>query len=435
MTRSLALSFYLLWSGLNGPRFAERKLRERLAEGKEDPARIDERRGIAGRPRPDGPLIWFHAASVGESVALLELVRQLLDDHDTLSVLVTTGTVTSASIMADRLPDGALHQFLPLDARPFVRRFLDHWRPDIAVWTESELWPALICETKARGIPMVLLNARMSKASHDRWRFLRGMARSLLSRFDRALVQDGLTEIYLRRLGLPIDRMEVTGTLKEGAAALPVRTSELETMRAEIGGRPVWVAASTHPGEEERVLEAHRIVLRTNPRLLLILVPRHPDRGDEIASLLEADNWAFTRRSAGEGPEAEAPVYLADTMGELGLWYRLAPVSFVGGSWEPIGGHNPFEPAALGSAILHGPYVTNFVDIYQRLTEARAARLVSAPQTLAEAVDDLLSPDRAAAMAHAAWEVVSAGADVTERAKNVILDMLDAAEAGRGVQD
>lgn len=434
MTRSLALGLYLAWSARGGRGFAERKLRERLAEGKEDATRIDERRGIAGRPRPDGPLIWFHAASVGESVALLELIRQLRDERADLSILVTTGTVTSAAVMADRLPEGAFHQFLPLDARPFVRSFLDHWRPDVAVWTESELWPTLICETRARGIPMVLLNARMSKASHDRWRFLRGMARSLLQRFDRALVQDSLTEIYLRRLGLPVDRMEVTGTLKEGAAALPVKASELAAMRAEIGGRPVWVAASTHPGEEAKVLEAHRIALRTNPRLLLILVPRHPNRGDEVAELLEAGGWTFTRRSTGEGPEAEAPVYLADTMGELGLWYRLAPVSFVGGSWEPIGGHNPFEPAALGSAILHGPYVTNFVDIYQRLTEARAARLVSAPQSLAEAVDDLLSPDRAAAMAHAAWEVVSAGADVTERAKTVLFDMLDEVEARKGAK-
>lgn len=429
MTRSIALGLYLAWSGRRGAGFAERKLRERLAKDKEDPARLDERRGIAGQPRPDGPLIWFHAASVGESLALLELIRQLLDERGDLTILVTTGTVTSARIMADRLPPRALHQYVPLDARAFVARFLDHWRPDVAVWTESELWPALICETHDRGIPMLLLNARMSKASHDRWRFLPGMARSLLARFDRALVQDDLTEIYLRRLGMSPQRMEVTGTLKESAAALPVKASELETMRVEIGGRPVWVAASTHRGEEEKVLEAHKIALKTNPRLLLILTPRHPERGDEIAALLEAGGWAFTRRSIGEGPEAEAPVYLADTMGELGLWYRLAPVSFVGGSWTPIGGHNPFEPAALGSAILHGPYVTNFIDIYQRLTEARAARLVSSPQSLAEAVDDLLSPDRAATMAHAAWEVVSAGADVTERAKAVLLDTLDAAKA------
>ncbi|NKX45623.1 3-deoxy-D-manno-octulosonic acid transferase [Roseicyclus persicicus] len=429
MSRSLTLGLYLAWSAGRGRRFAERKLAERVAEGKEDPARLDERRGIAARPRPEGKLIWFHAASVGESLALLELIRQLLAERRDLTILVTTGTVTSAGVMAERLPPRALHQYVPLDARAFVRSFLDHWRPDIAVWTESELWPSLICETHSRGIPMLLLNARMSKASHDRWRFLRGMVRSLLNRFERALVQDDLTEIYLRRLGLPSDRMEVTGTLKEGAAALPVNNAELESMRAEIGGRPVWVAASTHPGEEEKVLEAHRLAMKTNPRLLLILVPRHPNRGDEIAALLDAGGWAFTRRSIGEGPEAEAPVYLADTMGELGLWYRLAPVSFVGGSWEPIGGHNPFEPAALGSAILHGPYVTNFVDIYQRLTESRAARLVSAPQRLAEAVDELLSPDRAAAMAHAAWEVVSAGADVTERAKTVLLARLDAAGA------
>jgi len=431
MERSLALGLYLAWSRRGGRRFAESKLHERAAAGKEDSARLDERRGIAGQPRPDGPLIWFHAASVGESVALLELIRHMRADRPEITILVTTGTVTSAAVMADRLPEGALHQYVPLDAAAFVTRFLDHWRPDVAIWTESELWPALICETSARGIPMLLLNARMSKASHDRWRFLRGMAKSLLSRFQLAMVQDDLTAIYLRRLGMDPDRMEVTGTLKEGAAALPVNTRILDAMRAEIGNRPVWVAASTHPGEETKVLEAHRIALRTNPRLLLILVPRHPDRGDAIAQMLDHGGWAFSRRSTGEGPEPELPVYLADTMGELGLWYRLAPVSFVGGSWEPIGGHNPFEPAALGSAILHGPYVTNFVDIYQRLTEARAARLVASPQALAEAVDDLLSPDRAAAMAHAAWEVVSSGADVTERAKAVLFETVDAAEVGR----
>jgi 3-deoxy-D-manno-octulosonic-acid transferase len=427
MERSLALALYRAWSGRSARSFAEGKLIQRAAAGKEDPARLDERRGNAGLPRPAGPLIWFHAASVGESLALLELIRLLLEERPDLSILVTTGTVTSAAVMGDRLPTGALHQYVPLDARAFVHRFLDHWRPDVAVWTESELWPALICETHDRGIPMLLLNARMSKASHDRWRYLRGMARSLLSRFRMAMVQDDLSAIYLRRLGMPMDRMMVTGTLKEGAAALPVDTRLLDVMRAVIGNRPVWVAASTHPGEERKVLAAHRIAMRTNPRLLLILVPRHPARGDEIATLLADDGWAFTRRSAEEIPEAEAPVYLADTMGELGLWYRLASVSFVGGSWEPIGGHNPFEPAALGSAILHGPYVSNFVDIYQRLTDARAARLVGSPQALAEAVDELLSPDRAAIMAHAAWEVVSAGADVTDKAKAILLETLDEA--------
>jgi len=428
MSRSLALAAYLGWSR-RAARFAERKLQERLAEGKEDAARLDERRGIASRPRPEGPLVWFHAASVGESLALLEVIRLLLAERDDLHILVTTGTVTSASVMAERLPARAFHQFVPMDAHAFVARFLDHWHPDVAIWTESELWPCLVAETHARGQPMLMLNARMSKASHDKWRFLRGMVRSLLLRFDRALVQDDLTEIYLRRLGMPQERMEVTGTLKEGAAALPVDDAELSAMRSDLAGRPVWLAAATHPGEEEKVLAAHKAALKANPRLLLILVPRHPDRGDAIAELLQTEGWAFNRRTAGETPEAEAQVYLADTMGELGLWYRLAPISFVAGSLEPIGGHNPFEPAALGSAILHGPYVTNFVDIYQRLTEARAARLVSSPESLAAAVDELQSPDLCAAMAHAAWEVASSGADVTDRAVEVVLDALDDAES------
>jgi 3-deoxy-D-manno-octulosonic-acid transferase len=431
MGRSIFLAAYLAWSGRGATGFAERKLQDRLAAGKENGERLDERRGIARRPRPDGPLIWFHAASVGESLALLELIRKLLEERPDLHVLVTTGTVTSAEVMGDRLPDRAIHQFVPLDARRFVARFLDHWQPDLAIWTESELWPTLITETHGRGIPMLLVNARMSKASHDRWRFLRGMVKSLLQRFDFALVQDDLTEIYLRRLGMSPDRMQVTGTLKEGAAALPANEAELSALRADLAGRPVWLAASTHPGEETKVLEAHRAALKGNPRLLLVLVPRHPERGDALAEQLQSDGWLFNRRGADELPDPEAQVYLADTVGELGLWYRLAPISFVGGSLEPIGGHNPFEPAALGSAILHGPYVTNFVDIYQRLTEARAARLVSSPASMAEAVNDLLSPDRCAAMAHAAWEVVSSGADVTDRTLDMVLGKLDAAQQGK----
>lgn len=429
MTKSLALGLYLAWSR-RAARFAERKLNERLEQGKEDATRLDERRGIASVARPDGPLIWFHAASVGESLALLELIRRLLDEQDDLHVLMTTGTVTSATVMADRLPERAIHQYVPLDAHSFVTRFLDHWHPDLAIWTESELWPCLVSETHARGQPMLMLNARMSKASHDKWRFLRGMARSLLQRFDHAMVQDDLTEIYLRRLGMPQDRMEVTGTLKEGAAALPVNEADLTALRSALGGRPVWLAAATHSGEEQIVLDAHKAARRSNPRLLLVLVPRHPDRGDALAETLQADGWLFCRRTAGEVPETETQVYLADTMGELGLWYRLSPISFVGGSLEPIGGHNPFEPAALGSAILHGPYVTNFVDIYQRLTQARAARLVASATSLAEAVDDLLSPDRCATMAQAAWDVASAGADVTDRAVEVVMDALDRAPGG-----
>ncbi|MEJ6395788.1 3-deoxy-D-manno-octulosonic acid transferase [Gymnodinialimonas sp. 2305UL16-5] len=422
------MNLYLAWSARGARAFAERKLRERLEAGKEDPDRINERRGIASVARPDGPLIWFHAASVGESVAILELIRRLLEERDDLNVLVTTGTVTSAAVMAERLEPRAIHQFIPLDAQPFILQFLDHWQPDVAVWTESELWPTLVVETHARNIPMLLLNARMSKASHDKWRFARGMAQALLSRFDQAMVQDTLTMTYLRRLGMPAERMKVMGTLKEGSATLPCDENERSALAADLAGRPVWLAASTHEGEDRMALEAHRIAMRSSPRLLLILVPRHPQRADELATMMQADGWRFTRRTADELPEPETQVYLADTVGEMGLWYRLAPISFVGGSMVPVGGHNPFEPAGLGSAILHGPYVSNFVDIYQRLTEAGAARLVSAPDRLANEVADLLNPDTAASMAAAAWGVISDGAAVTDKAVTLLMETLDEAE-------
>ena len=429
--RSALLGLYMAWSGRGARTYAERKLRERVLAGKEDPDRLDERRGRASRPRPDGPLVWFHAASVGESISLLELIRRLLDEDPNLHILVTTGTATSARVMAERLPDRALHNFVPLDARAFVTTFLDHWRPDIAIWTESELWPALVVETHARGIPMLMLNARMSKASFDKWQWARGMVRALLTRFETAFVQDDMTLGYLRRLGMPQTRMEVLGTLKEGAAALPCDEDDRANFAKALGGRPVWLAASTHDGEERMVLDAHRIARRSSPRLMLILVPRHPHRGDELAAQLQSENWRFTRRAAGEMPDDETHVYLADTMGELGLWYRLAPISFVGGSMVPIGGHNPFEPAGLGSAILHGPYVSNFSDIYQRLAKGNAARLVSAPNKLAEEVAKLLSPEEAAGMAAAAWEVISTGAEVTDRAVELILDRLDGIYCGR----
>lgn len=435
MAWSPLLDLYLAWSARGARAFAERKLRERVEAGKEDPARLNERRGVAGLPRPGGPLVWFHAASVGESLAVLELIRRLLDEREDLHVLITTGTVTSAAVMADRLPERAIHQFAPLDAKPFVAGFLDHWTPDVAIWTESELWPTLVVETDARRIPMLLVNARMSKASHDKWRYARGVIRNMLSRFREALVQDHATMGYLRRLGLPGDRMRVLGTLKEGAAALPCNETERAALAADFAGRPVWLAASTHPGEEKLVLQAHRLARRSSPRLLLLLVPRHPDRGDEIAAMLQADGWRFTRRAAGEDPDEEAAVYLADTMGELGLWYRLAPISFVGGSLTSVGGHNPFEPAALGSAILHGPYVANFADIYRRLADAGAARLVSSPEKLAGQVTQLLSPEQAATMASGAWQVISDGADVTDRALALILDTLDSAEAGAPASD
>lgn len=428
---SLLLALYLLFSQ-RAEGFCERLLAKRLASGKEDPARLDERRGIASVARPEGALIWFHAASVGEALSILELLRRLEENRPDLRFLVTTGTVTSAAVMGRRLPERVIHQFVPMDARAYVRRFLDHWRPDLAVWTESELWPALMIETHARAIPMVLLNARMSRKSADRWRWLGGAARVLLGLFDHAQVQDRDTAFRLRRLGMEDTKITITGTLKEGAAALPHDEDERAQFVRLLDNRPTWLAASTHAGEEEMVLDAHRIALRSNPRLLLILVPRHPDRGDEIETALQSGGWVYARRSTQGRPDRDCQVYLADTLGELGLWYRISALSFVGGSLVPIGGHNPFEPAALGSAIIHGPHVENFADIYARLGQAGAAWVVSGADDLARAVDALTEPDRAALMANAAWDVASAGAEVTDRAVDLLLDQLDRAPQARG---
>jgi 3-deoxy-D-manno-octulosonic-acid transferase len=422
---SPGLALYLALSERWAP-LVERYLAKRLARGKEDPERPGERRGIAGRPRPDGPLIWFHAASVGESLSTLELIRRVGERRPDINVMVTTGTRTSAALMGVRMSKNAFHQYVPVDVRPYIRKFLDHWKPDMAVWTESELWPALVHETSRTGIPMMLLNARMSYASHDRWRWFPGMARSVLGAFDHALAQDEDSARHLRLLGYPRDRIEVTGFLKEGAQVLPHDESERARIAACIGTRPTWFAASTHAGEDEIVLAAHKLALRRTHRLMLILAPRHPERFDDVAALIESQGLRMARRSKGEYPDQDTDVYLADSMGEMGLWYRLAPVSVVCGSLcDRIGGHNPFEPAALGSAILHGPYMFNFSDIYARLAEAKAAIEVATAEELARNVQELLAPDRAAELAKAAWEVSSRGAEVTERAVTTLLEIFD----------
>lgn len=430
MFPSLGLAAYLAFSE-RASGLAGRKLARRSAEGKEDAARLPERRGEAGQPRPEGVLVWFHAASVGESLSILELVRRLGDARGDLHFLITTGTVTSASLVAGRMPENGRHQYVPLDVGPWVRRFLDHWRPDLAVWTESELWPRLIVETHRRRIPMLLINARISRNSHENWRWFPAFARALLRRFSYVLAQDEVTARNLRRLGLPRARIEVTGTLKEGSAALPCDEADRAAFARMLGGRPVWLAASTHPGEEDLVARAHRTAARAAQRLLLIIAPRHPERGPEIAERLRAEGWRVAVRSQDEPLESDTEIYLADTLGEMGLWYRIAPVSFLGGSLVEIGGHNPFEPAALGSAIIHGPHVHKVADIYARLAEAGATLEVKSAKALAEAVGRVLSPDKAAAMAHAAWEVSSSGAEVTDRALDLLLSHLPDTEGAR----
>jgi 3-deoxy-D-manno-octulosonic-acid transferase len=355
-------------------------LKARTRRGKEDASRLGERRGFASRERPDGTLIWIHGASVGESLAVLPLVSKLLERPDR-HVLVTTGTVTSARLMTERLPQRAFHQYVPIDTRSAVRRFLAHWRPNLALFVESEFWPNLILETRALSIPMALVNARFTQKSYEGWRRAPNLARRIVSSFDATLAQDG--PIVNRLIAFGAKRVQIAGSLKADAPPLPVDQAALDSFRDSAGTRRIFLAASTHPGEDAFVLEAARNLRLTYPDLLTVIVPRHPQRGAEIEALAVARGFTTARRSAGALPSSTTQVYVADTLGELGLFYRAAPFAFLGGSLVSHGGQNPLEPSRLGIPIIAGPHTGNFEEIFRVLLEAQGEGRVESESELA----------------------------------------------------
>jgi 3-deoxy-D-manno-octulosonic-acid transferase len=359
-------------------------LRRRAARGKEVPARLPERLGIATLARPEGPLFWFHAASVGETNAVLPLMHELKARYPSLNILLTTVTVTSSKIAAERLPKGAIHQFMPLDSPRFCRRFVEHWRPDLGLFTESEIWPNLIVEASDRKVPLVLVNARMSQQSCKRWASLASLSKPVFSRFDLVLTQNWRFAKRLTGLGAP--KATITGNLKYDAPPPPVDARAAEELRRAIGARPVFLAASTHPGEDEAVASVQELLQATIPSLLTVIVPRHPNRGEAIAALLGERHLSAARRSAGEPITDDTQVYLADTIGELGLFYNLAPLSFIGGSLVVHGGQNPIEAIKLGSGILSGPHTFNFAETYSVLQRYEGCKLVAGPDDLAAAL-------------------------------------------------
>lgn len=387
--RSLALGAYRAATGLAEP-LAPVLLRRRARGGKEDPARIAERLGRPTAPRPAGPLAWLHAVSVGEAVSILPLARALRDRRPDLGVLVTSGTRTSAELLARRLPDGCRHQYAPVDGPRAVAGFLAHWRPDLGVFVESELWPNLILQARAAGVRLALLSARMTEASASGWSRLPAAAAELLGAFDLIMVQDQATCARLERLGAaPAGQLN----LKLVAEPLPFDAQELARLRADIGPLPVVLAASTHPGEEALIARACRAA---GVRAALVVAPRHPDRGGAIEAELKALGLSVAVRSRGETAGA-ADAYLADTLGELGLFFRLAQVTVMGGAFVPgVGGHNPLEPARLGCAIVTGPEVFNAADVYADMVAAGAAVMVAGEAELASELGALLTePERA----------------------------------------
>jgi 3-deoxy-D-manno-octulosonic-acid transferase len=403
------LRAYRLLSALATP-LAPLLLAQRLRRGKEDGARLGERRGEAGVRRPAGALIWVHGASVGEILSALPLVERLRARG--IRLLVTSGTVTSSDLAGQRLPPDVIHQFVPLDAPRFVRRFIDHWQPGLALFMEQDLWPNLMIEATRRGVPLILVNGRLSEASFQRWRRVPDTIANLLGRFDLCLARTPADGARFSELGAP--RVVTSGNLKLDVPAPPADARALEALKRAIGSRPVVAATSTHAGEETAIIEAHRRLRKNFPDLLTLIAPRHPDRGAGVAQLA---------------------IYVADTVGELGLIYRLAPVVFIGGSLIPHGGQNPIEAAKLGAVILHGPHVSNFAEIYAALDAAHGAEPVSDAGRLTATIAKLLSyPDaraRVAENARATVEAQSGALDRTVQSLEPYLTHLQLAERAR----
>jgi 3-deoxy-D-manno-octulosonic-acid transferase len=366
-------------------------IRSRLKQGKEDPDRVGERRGLSLGTRPHGPLVWIHGASVGEVLAAAALIERLRALN--LRILLTSGTVTSAAIVAKRFPPDIIHQYVPYDSPRYVARFLDHWKPSLALFIESDLWPNLILQAASRRLPMVLINGRMSPRSFPRWRRARNTISALLETFEVCLAQSETDAERFAALGAR--NVITTGNLKLDVAAPPADPARLEKLMAMTRGRPVIAAASTHPGEEEILIETHRTLAGFFPGLLTVIVPRHPDRGNAVAGLVASSGLRFAQRSREELPAANTDIYIADTLGELGLFYRLAPIVFMGGSLIPHGGQNPIEAVKLDAAIVHGPHVFNFSDVFEALDKAGGARRADSQEALVKQLGQLLADPKA----------------------------------------
>ena len=394
----------------------------RLRHGKEDPARLGERLGHAGRARPAGPLVWLHGASVGEGISLLPLIDMLLARG--CRILVTTGTVNAARVLAGRLPGSVIHQFAPLDLPGAVGRFVAHWRPSLAVLAESELWPNLVEALHRAAVPLVMVNARMSARSARRWSKAPGFIGALLGRTALCLCQTEDDAARYRALGA--GRVAVTGLLKYDVAPPDADPDAVAEFAAAVGSRPFWVAASTHAGEEAALIEAHLLLRRDVPDALTVVAPRQPNRGAALLGEAQKRGIAAALRSRGDRLHAGTALYVADTLGELGLFYRAADLVFVGNSLAPPGGgQNPIEPARLGCAVLHGPHTANFTDVYPGLDAVGGAAAVADAAHLADAVATLLAdPARLRTMARAAAECVDGQGGATARTATALAPYL-----------
>ncbi len=365
-------------------------LHQRIKKGKEDKARLSERYGIATLQRPEGKVIWFHCASVGETNAVLPLIRDLVQDNPALHILLTTMTRTSAELALEHLPQRAIHQYVPLDVPAYVDKFFAYWHPDMAVFVESEIWPNLLLGASAQKIPLILVNAIMSKKSFRKWRKKEHMAQNIFGRFDKVFAQSEQLALWYHRLGAK--NIETVGNLKLDAPPPPVNLGELESLKQTIGARPVLLAASTHIGEDEIIIEAHRLLLPSFPNLLTLIVPRHPERGDAIQKMADEAGYPVAMRSLQQDISPDCAVYIANTIGEMGIFYSVAKIAFIGGSLVKRGGQNPIEAIKLDTAVLTGPHYYN-QNHYIPLLGIGAVLQVENAQDIARTVKNLLEDE------------------------------------------
>lgn len=371
------------------PLVIKRYVEKRKQKGKEDITRFNERIGRPKMPRPEGRLFWLHGASVGESVSMLPLINRILETYPDAHVMVTTGTVTSADVMQKRLPERAFHQFIPIDNPIFTTRFVKYWHPDVALWFESEFWPAVLSSIKRKNIPLILINGRISNKTFKRWQQFDFICKELLGCFSLCLGQSEEDAYRLRVLGAK-DAV-CLGNLKYAGLPLPIDERAKDDLLKQIGSRPLWLASSTHNDEEVRVAKVHKRLKEKFSDLLTIIAPRHPNRGKEVAAELNRLGLTTALRSAQEMITPKTDIYIADTIGEMGLWYDIAGIVFIGGSLIPHGGQNFIEPSRVRDAVIVGPHMHNFTDAMSRAKKADAVMQVVDTEELGEVVSELLA--------------------------------------------
>lgn len=388
----------------------------RKFKGKEDKFRFNERFGKATIPRPEGDVIWFHGASVGEAISMLTMIDKVREAYPDKKLLVTTGTVTSADIMAKRLPKDVIHQYVPVDLLSSVRRFLDYWKPSAAFFFEAEFWPNLVMEARNRGVKMVLINGRVSDVAFKKWEPHTDLSCQMLEEFELCLGQTSEDERRLKIMGAK--NTMYLGNIKFAGAPLKFDEEERKSMAAKIGNRPSWVIASTHTTEEEVVADFHREIAKKYPNLLTILAPRHPNRGDEVRRIIEDAGLRLAQRSKGEPLTEDTQVYIADTMGEMGLFFNLSKIVLMGFSLTPKanGGHNALEPAMSKAAVLNGPYYENFKDMFDRMIVANAVVVVRDIKEMPATIIDLLdNPDKLSELANRGYDFAMSESAVLDR--------------------